>query len=235
MTHARRRRMTLVIVVVLCEVIYLSYGLYRNSIHHVQLPSIKYVDSQNARIVLDTLEVHAKAPFSGYTREQFGQGWAVTGGCDTRNRILARDLTRVSYLADGCSVKSGVLADMYTAKDIEFARGSETSDLVQIDHIVALANAWQTGAQDLPAQTRLELANDPLNLMAVDGPANQEKGSGDAATWLPPNSIFRCRYVARQISVKSKYRLWVTQAEHDAMIRVLFQCPDQQLPIEVQP
>jgi hypothetical protein len=110
------------------------------------------------------------------------------------------------------------------------ARGQTTSDAVQIDHVVALANAWQTGAQQLTATTREQLANDPLELLAVDGPTNQAKGDGDAATWLPPNKTYRCAYAARQIAVKAKYALWVTPAEHDALTRILTTCPDQPLP-----
>src|SRR5690606_32351751 len=100
---------------------------------------------------------------------------------------------------------------------------------VQIDHVVALSDAWQKGAQGWDAQTMREFGNDPLNLLAVDGRLNGQKGDGDAATWLPPNKRFRCEYVARQITVKHTYALWVTQAEHDAMARVLADCPDQPL------
>jgi len=96
--------------------------------------------------------------------------------------------------------------------------------------VVALSNAWQTGAQQLTRQKRIELANDPLELLAVDGPTNQAKGDGDAATWLPPNKAFRCQYVARQIAVKVKYTLWVTSAEKQAMQRVLSDCANQRVP-----
>ncbi len=101
---------------------------------------------------------------------------------------------------------------------------------MQIDHVVALSNAWQTGAQKLSKTTRTELANDPYNLLAVDGPANQQKSDGDAATWLPSNKSFRCEYVARQIGVKHKYSLWVTQSEKNAMSNVLSACPTQTIP-----
>jgi hypothetical protein len=103
---------------------------------------------------------------------------------------------------------------------------------VQIDHVVAVSDAWQKGAQALDVSTRAQFYNDPLNLLAVDGPSNQKKSDADAATWLPPNKSYRCRYVARQIAVKAKYSLWVTQAEHDAMKNVLSTCPGQTLPIE---
>jgi hypothetical protein len=129
-----------------------------------------------------------------------------------------------------CQVTSGVLNDPYTGKTIKFARGSSSSAAVQIDHVVALSDAWQKGAQQLTRQQREDLANDPLELLAVDGPANQQKSDGDAATWLPSNKPFRCQYVARQVAVKKKYSLWVTQAEKEAIVRILTACPGQTLP-----
>jgi hypothetical protein len=120
-------------------------------------------------------------------------------------------------------VQKGTLHDPYTGEIIQFERG-ENSNKVQIDHVVALSDAWQKGAQSLSETERKNLANDPLNLLAVDGPANQQKGDGDAATWLPPNKAFRCQYVARQVAVKKKYQLWVTTAENEAMHRVLNGC-----------
>lgn len=133
-------------------------------------------------------------------------------------------------VGENCTVLSGTLDDPYTGKTITFKRGADTSAAVQIDHVVALGDAWQKGAQQLSAEQRKALANDPLELLAVDGPANQQKSDGDAATWLPSNKLFRCQYVARQVAVKAKYHLWVTQAEHDAIARVLSSCPGQLLP-----
>lgn len=172
---------------------------------------------------LDSLAVKGRAPKTGYARTQFGDGWALVGACDTRNLILARDLVN-ARVSNACKVMSGTLHDPYTAKDVLFERSASTSDLVQIDHVVALSNAWQTGAQQLADIERESFANDPLNLLAVDGQANQDKSDGDAATWLPPNKLFRCQYVARQIQVKQKYRLWVTPAEKVAMQSVLQNC-----------
>lgn len=179
--------------------------------------------------VLDTLEVKGRAPKTGYARVQFGNGWTSIRGCDTRNTILYRDVTD-ARTDETCNVMSGVLNDPYTGEVIMFTRGPQTSQLVQIDHVVALSNAWQTGAQQLTADQRVAFANDPLNLLAVDGAANQQKSDSDAATWLPANKPFRCQYVARQITVKQKYNLWVTSAEKQAMQRVLQACPGQQLP-----
>jgi hypothetical protein len=177
---------------------------------------------------LDTIPVKGRAPKTGYTREEFGPAWTDVdrNGCDTRNDILARDLEGETFKpgTQNCVVATGTLADRYTGTTINFVRGNTTSSAVQIDHLVALSDAWQKGAQQVSAEQRKELANDPLNLMAADGPTNGAKGDKDAATWLPPNKAFRCEYVARQTAVKAKYNLWVTQAEQDAIAGVLTTC-----------
>jgi len=183
--------------------------------------------------VLAGLPIKGRAPKTGYTRDQFGQAWSddvdVEGGhngCDTRNDILRRDITapQIKPGTQGCVVLSGTLADAYSDQVIAFVRGETTSEAAQIDHMVALSNAWQTGAQQLTTAQRQDFANDPLNLQAVSGPVNDAKGDGDAATWLPPNVDYRCEYVARQIQVKAWYGLWVVPAEHDVMARVLAGC-----------
>lgn len=185
---------------------------------------------------LESLAVKGRAPKTGYDRGEFGPRWADVdhNGCDTRNDMLARDLESVTYRpgTNDCVVHDGVLDDPYTATEIHFLRGQGTSEEVQIDHVVALADAWQKGAQQLDAATRAQFGNDPLNLLAVDGPANMQKGAGDAATWLPANRSFRCDYVGRQIAVKARYDLWVTSAEKDAMARVLDTCPGHILPTD---
>jgi hypothetical protein len=192
-------------------------------------PVVSAPAATTALALLDTISVKGRAPKTGYDREgQFGTAWIDVdrNGCDTRNDILARDLVD-EVLEGSCKVLTGSLADPYTATTIAFVRGNTTSTLVQIDHVVALSDAWQKGAQQLDQATRIALANDPLNLLAVDGPTNSSKGDGDAATWLPPSTAFRCAYVARQVSVKAAYTLWMTQAEHDAIARVLATCPEQ--------
>jgi hypothetical protein len=170
---------------------------------------------------------------TGYDRELFGPAWADVdhNGCDTRNDVLRRDLEEVTLRAgtNECVVASGTFPDPYSGKTIAFVRGQDTSSLVQVDHVVALADAWQKGAQAWTAGQREVFANDPLNLLSTKGELNSEKGAGDTATWLPPNTAFRCEYVARQVAVKVAYGLWVTQAERDAMVRVLSPCPDEPL------
>ena len=178
---------------------------------------------------IETLAVKGRAPKTGYSRSAFGPAWADVdrNGCDTRNDILKRDLTQVTFRAKtkDCVVESGVLLDPFSGESINFKRGEKTSTLVQIDHVVALSNAWQTGIFKADLATRKNFANDPLNLLAVKGSLNSQKGDGDAATWLPPNKPFRCDYVSRQVEVKVKYGLWVTRAEKDATLRILSNPP----------
>ncbi len=196
--------------------------------------AIEAARPDTALAALGELAVKGRAPRTGYERDQFGAGWVDTdrNGCDTRNDVLARDLTGEAFEPGtrDCVVVSGTLADPYSGTTIPFVRGQDTSDDVQIDHVVALSDAWQKGAQGWDEATRTAFANDPENLLAVDGPLNQQKSDGDAATWLPPNTSYRCSYVARQVAVKLDYGLWVTTAERDAIAGVLAGCPDEPLP-----
>ncbi|EFQ83231.1 excalibur domain protein [Aeromicrobium marinum DSM 15272] len=172
------------------------------------------------------LAVKGRAPKTGYSREAFGQAWfdADRNGCDTRNDMLRRDLVEKN-MSNSCKVLAGTLRpDPYTGQEIRFEVGGPSE--VDIDHVVALSDAWQKGAGTWSAERRLAFANDPLNLLAVDAGANRSKGDGDAATWLPPNRPYRCEYIARQVAVKVKYEVWVTAAERDAMVRVLSNCAD---------
>ena len=196
-------------------------------VQELQQPNPDAVGS--ALTALDGIPVRGRAPKTGYSREQFSDGWGRVDGCDLRNLMLQRDLTNL-VMRDSCIVESGVLADPYTATEIDFLRGVDTSLAVQIDHVVAVSDAWQKGAQQLTEERRYEFYNDPLNLLAVSGPANQAKSDSDAASWLPANRAFRCEFVAIQIAVKARYDLWVTQAEAETMRRVLRSCPNQELP-----
>lgn len=190
--------------------------------------------TKTAAAVLESLAVKGRAPKTGYKRAVFGPAWADVdrNGCDTRNDILYRDLTSKVFKSGTreCVVLSGTLLDPYSGEKISFLRGVTSSMEVQIDHVVALSNAWQTGAFKLTFEKRREFANDPLNLVAVKGRLNSQKGDGDAATWLPPRKNIRCAYVAQQIAVKAKYNLWVTPPEKAAMVRLLANCPGFKLP-----
>ncbi|MGW0630643.1 HNH endonuclease family protein [Streptomyces sp. NPDC002758] len=178
----------------------------------------------------ESLTVKGRAPKTGYDRERFGTAWADTdsNSCDTRDDILKRDLKEVKFTDGDCKVSYGLLEpDPYSGKEVTYRRGRS---LVDIDHVVALSDAWQKGAKYWDASKRIALANDPLNLLAVDASTNRGKGDGDTATWLPPNKGYRCAYVAAQVAVKKKYGLWVTAGEKAAMKKVLTACPDQELP-----
>jgi hypothetical protein len=191
----------------------------------------------SALAALATLAVKGRAPKTGYDRALFGQSWADVdrNGCDTRNDVLRRDLRPYVLKpgTNGCRVMSGTLHDPYLGRTIAFVRGAGTSAEVQIDHVVPLSDAWQKGAQQWSVQQRTAFANDPLNLLAVDGLTNQRKGDSDAATWLPPNKAYRCTYAARQIAVKARYGSWVTGAERDALGGILATCPSQSLPAAI--
>jgi hypothetical protein len=187
--------------------------------------------SGSALKALATIPIKGRSANTGYTREKFGAAWKDTdnNGCDQRNDILRRDLSNETFKAGthGCIVLTGTLKDPYTGKTIVFRKADATA--IQIDHMVALQNAWVTGASKWSTEKRTALATDPLNLIAVDGPTNESKGSGDAATWLP-RAQFRCTYVAHQVAVKVKYGAWMTSGEHDAIEKILKTCPGQKLP-----
>ena len=187
--------------------------------------------SSPALTALATIPIKGRAPKTGYDRDLFASDWDYSFGCDMRNKILRRDFIEFQFRSDSsCVIATGVLLDPYTGQTINFVRGVGTSSEVQIDHVVAVSDAWQKGAQQLSANQRYAFYNDPLNLLAVSGSANAQKSDSDAASWLPSNRAYRCSFVARQIAVKISYNLWVTQAEHDAIYRVLQECPDQVLP-----
>jgi hypothetical protein len=188
----------------------------------------------NAAETLETLAVNDKPhPKKTYDRELFGyQKTDEDGdGCTIREDVLARDLTDITHTGAGeCKVKTGTLKDPYTGTTIHFVRGVKTSARVQIDHVVALNDAWKSGASTWTSAQLYKYGNDSYNMLAVDGPANEEKSDASAAYWLPSNTGFHCDYVARQIGVKAKYELTVTSAEKQAMLKVLHGCPGEAVP-----
>ncbi|RSX53451.1 deoxyribonuclease [Bifidobacterium goeldii] len=240
-THFRPRRFRgtgpferLLMLLVIAAVVGITAGLILPKVS----PTVgeitgEYTASGPAADALEQLTIDDQQSGAGYDRDSFGfrETDDDGNGCDVRDDVLARDLTNVIFSASKrCRVESGTLQDPYTGQTIDFVRGAGTSSAVQIDHVVALENAWQSGARDWDRAKRVRFGNDMVNLLAVDGPANQEKGSASAAYWLPTNSEYRCDYVARQIGVKTKYALTVTTAEKRAMLAVLRSCPTQQLP-----
>lgn len=185
------------------------------------------------------LRVRGRAPLTGYDRDEFGDAWKDVdrNGCDTRNDILRRDLEGVVVKpgTHGCLVLSGVLVDPYSGRTLDFQRGTDTSGLVQIDHVVALADAWQSGAWQWDEERRTVFANDPVNLLAVEGALNQQKGASNAASWLPPDRRAWCAFASQQITVKSRYDLSVTATEREALERAAGRCTEDELLAEPGP
>ncbi len=180
-----------------------------------------------ARHALPKLRTRGFGSMAAYSRERFGPDWADVNhnGCDTRNDILNRDLVHRTWVySDHCEVKRAILHDPYTGRTIHFKRGVGSSLAVQIDHMVALGDAWQTGARGWSAARRERFANDPRELIAVSGSSNEAKGDDDAAEWLPPRRAFDCQYAADQVMIKRTYGLWVTPAEKHALAAALARC-----------
>lgn len=225
-------RLVIVFIVFLAALALLVGFWWRTSgsTHATGPTDVTLGSADDSRRALEELRVIEKGSESvpQYSRDQFGQRWADVdrNGCDTRNDVLKRDLRdlQMKRSSPQCVVVAGVLDDPYTGRQIDFQRGEDSSEAVQIDHVVALANAWKSGAWQWDAARRQDFANDPFNLLAVDGAANQDKGASSADQWLPSNSAYQCAYVQRQIAVKSSWGLGVTRAEKKAMTSVLERC-----------
>lgn len=234
---ARRAAVLRVVLSCVCGLI-LAFTLLR------MYPSLGTIVGQErahgpAVTLLMTLAVRSeeeggsKSVDASYSRDAFRyqQIDADGNGCMIRDDILARDLTHIQFSKQKrCQVESGNLEDPYTGKTIAFQRGQATSSLVQIDHVVALHDAWSSGAKNWPVSKRTRFGNDPFNLLAVEGKANQDKSDKHAGKWLPSNKVYQCGYVARQIAIKAKYGLSVTAKEKQGMLRTLHYCPGQPLP-----
>jgi hypothetical protein len=193
-----------------------------------QVPTARY---DLARQQLKQLEVRGWDRTSDFKRSQFGKAWSDDvdvefgrNGCNTRDDILRRDLQNLVVRRGTCYAQSGTLVDPYSGVTIDFVRSPDTSNAIEVDHVVALADAWYKGARSWDPQRRLDFANDPRNLLAVSPKANFNKAFRDAASWLPPNEAFRCDFVARQIEVKAAYGLWLSAKEKKAMESVLSRC-----------
>lgn len=227
--------LTLLVAMVVSVAYFFNSGPQDGAVQANELATGSSSGSASAehRTMLAALEIKGRAPMTNYDRDLFGSAWTDdvvvefgNNGCDTRNDILRRDLSdlQIREGTKGCMVEKGTLKDPFSTETINFVRGQATSSLVQIDHLVPLADAWQKGAQQWDEQTRKDFANDPDNLLAVKGNLNSQKGASDAATWLPPNQAFRCDYAKSIITVKDRYQVWVTQAEAEALSTQLDTC-----------
>lgn len=157
----------------------------------------------------------------------------------TRDLVLDRDLSGTTHKANG-RVATGTLdPEPYTGGTVHFVQGkankaeggsaSATDGGIQIDHVVAYAEAYNSGLKDRTEEQRDAYYTDPDVLLAVQAQANNAKKDADAAGWMPSWDAFRCDYAALQIGIKAKYSLTVDQKEHDALASTLAQCPAQKV------
>jgi hypothetical protein len=190
-------------------------------------------DPSSALAVAQALQVRGRAADTNYSRDAFGSAWKDVdrNGCDTRNDILQRDFTTV-VLKPGtgdCKVIGGTWTDPYSNESYTF---TEAPSGAQVDHVVALKNAWQMGADLWNDQMRVEFANDPLNLRVTIASLNQQKSDSNAASWLPPYKPGRCFFIATQVAVKAKWELYVTTSEKEVFVAILSkpECAETRLP-----
>jgi len=169
--------------------------------------------ASEARRLLGTLTVAPNRDWATYRRDAFP---VEEAGCPIRQRVLSRDMSSVRR-GPGCSVTEGVLADPYTGATL-----TRLAD-IEIDHLVALGDAWRSGASRWDLGERARFAVDPDNLLAVARRANQDKGSKTPDQWWPRPAEW-CDYARRWIAVKARYGLHVTRAERDALARMLGSC-----------
>ncbi|MBA2949866.1 HNH endonuclease [Streptomyces sp. PSKA28] len=188
-------------------------------------PITSDADRGEALKLIERLQVKGRGPKTGYDRDEFGYAWMDTAdgvplarnGCDTRNDLLKRDGRELRFRSGSdCVVVSMTLQDPYKGQSIKWLK--QRAAEVQIDHVVPLSYSWQMGASRWPESKREQLANDPLNLLPVDGPTNSSKGDSGPASWLPPSKPIRCSYAVRFGQVALKYEMPVTAADKQMML-----------------
>ncbi|MFF2551473.1 HNH endonuclease family protein [Nocardia sp. NPDC058058] len=237
-TNARRRwRTFLASTVVLAAVAAVGFTLWSNR-QDEPVREIPAADpggtplpgTRQAHGDLDRLTIAWNRNWESYDRTAFGPGWSgrggepvLAGGCTARESVLKRDLTEVR-LADSnsCMTLSGVLIDPYTGERLPYDR-FKASD-IEIDHVVALGDAWRSGASEWSAERREQFANDVGNLLAVQKRANQDKGSKTPDQWRPRNAYW-CDYARRWVAIKSRWGLTVQATEKSALTEMLGTCP----------
>ncbi|MGB0970535.1 MAG: HNH endonuclease family protein [Mycobacterium sp.] len=213
----RKRILWLAVAATLAVVVAIQVTLTsRGSSHPSEQADVPTV-APGAEVLSGVTEIPARVRWHDYRRDAFGRSWTDDtsapggyNGCDTRNDILDRDLVDKTYVSiKRCpnAVGTGTLIDPYTSEVVPFTRGHKVGAAVQIDHIVPLALAWDLGARDWSQEKRIRFANDPANLLAVDGPTNQDKSDQEPADWMPPNSAFHCQYAMQFIAVLRGYAL----------------------------
>ena len=245
MTRRRLQRRMLPVIAVVAVAVGAGWWSPQEWLFDGRLPTITVARPQaqqspptvtaGADVLAGVAVVPTRAQAGDYRRAAFGAAWTddndAPGGhnsCDTRNDILDRDLVDKTYASiSRCprAVATGMLHDPYTNKTITFLRGNKTGAAIQIDHIVPLAYAWDQGARGWTDEKRVRFANDPANLLAVDGQANQDKSDKDPAQWMPPNEAFHCQYAMKFIAVVRAYGLVLDGPSAPALREAAATCP----------
>ena len=182
--------------------------------------TVSYYKIRKSKQKLANLAVRAEdeAPIAYNSNNYVSSKWSDTNnsGCETRDDILINSLENSTKGDTKCDIQSGELFDYYTGRTISLKDG------IDIDHIVAKKNAWDSGVYLWSQETWTKYINDEDRvLIATSDSANRSKGSKDAADWLPENTEYWCKYVIQQIEIKDFYNLSVRQVEKDKMQEVL--------------
>jgi hypothetical protein len=232
---SRRRLLWLVVAAALAVLV--AYQVVASSgdssrfIAQADIPTV----APGVDVLAGVAEVPARIRGYDYRRAAFGESWTDDNtapgghnGCDTRNDILDRDLVDKTYVSiTRCpnAIATGTLHDPYTNATIAFTRGALTGAAVQIEHIVPLAYAWDMGARNWTDEMRVRFANDPANLLAIDGQVNQDKGDKQPADWMPPNRAFWCQYAVQFAEVLRGYGLPVDTPSATVLREAAETCP----------
>ncbi len=233
---SRRRILWLAVAATLAVIVAVQVTLTSRGpsplIGQADMPTVE----PGVEVLAGVTEIPARVRGHDYRRAAFGKSWTDDtsapggyNGCDTRNDILDRDLVDKTYVSiRRCpnAVGAGTLIDPYTSEVVPFTRGHKVGAAVQIDHIVPLALAWDLGARDWSQEKRIRFANDPANLLAVDGPTNQDKSDQQPADWMPPNTAFHCQYAMQFIAVLRGYALPVDAPSAAVLRDAAKSCPN---------
>ncbi|MFF2631148.1 HNH endonuclease family protein [Kitasatospora griseola] len=180
------------------------------------------------RAAIDALPVAAEDR-TGYERTKF-RHWidADKNGCNTRAEVLIAEAVTAPEIGAGCALTGGTWLSKYD--DLLLTDAS----LSDVDHVVPLAESWDSGASAWSAAERQAYANDldePRALIAVSAKSNRSKADKDVTEWLPPAEAYRCTYITDWTVVKTRWGLSVDQAEADTLHRLATACPDTELTV----
>jgi hypothetical protein len=179
--------------------------------------TVTYKDAQTA---LNTLKV-ADEVRAGYVRTKFKHWVGVGNGCDSRKAVIISEAIVKPTVEKGCVIKGGEWLSIYDNVKVTDA------GKLDVDHMVPLAEAWDSGASAWDAAKREMYANDqtdPRHLIAVTGASNRSKSDQDPADWVPTNKAYVCEYLDNWVSIKVRWNLAVDKKEKDFILTNLKSC-----------